>query len=254
MNLFKDMNKAEATFALAEIASALLPLTKAELYSPISKILEKNGVGFSVKDWIAGLFQSEDKDKRIIQEFGSDFSEARDFGIDICIEAAKEKFSPEVIQHWADMSSDEHERICRMYAADVADAFELKAYKGILFEEMDGFTLGTNNGDGFIHLNFKMLSAMETPLKLVDTITHELRHQYQSECVQRLHDVSEEVIKEWTKGYEIYTTDQPWAYDPWGYQYNPLEIDARYAGESVIRGMTKDFINENIHAWNGNNK
>ena len=95
---------------------------------------------------------------------------------------------------------------------------------------------------------------METPLKLVDTITHELRHQYQSECVQRFHDVSEEVIKEWTKGYEIYTTNQPWAYDPWGYKYNPLEIDARYAGESVIRGMTKDFINENIHAWNGNNR
>lgn len=152
------------------------------------------------------------------------------------------------------MSSDEHEKICRMYAADVANAFELKAYKGIIFEEMDGFTLGTNNGDGFIHLNIKMLSAMETPLKLVDTITHELRHQYQSECVQRFHDVSEEVIKEWTKGYEIYTTNQPWAYDPWGYKYNPLEIDARYAGESVIRGMTKDFINENIHAWNGNNR
>lgn len=37
----------------------------------------------------------------------------------------------------------------------------------------------------------------------------------------------------------------PWAEDPWGYKYNPLETDARYAGESVVREMTKDYMTGN---------
>ena len=35
----------------------------------------------------------------------------------------------------------------------------------------------------------------------------------------------------------------PSAYDPWGYTYNPMETDAKYFGESMVRELTKDIIN-----------
>ena len=40
---------------------------------------------------------------------------------------------------------------------------------------------------------------------------------------------------------KLYTNDSPYALDPWGYKYNALELDARYAGETVIREFTKDY-------------
>lgn len=40
---------------------------------------------------------------------------------------------------------------------------------------------------------------------------------------------------------EEYTDLPPYAFDPWGYKYNALELDARYAGETVVREFTKEY-------------
>jgi len=37
--------------------------------------------------------------------------------------------------------------------------------------------------------------------------------------------------------------DMPSAYDPWGYTYNPMETDAKYFGEAMVRELTKAIIN-----------
>ena len=90
------------------------------------------------------------------------------------------------------------------------------------------------------------LNPLNTPFNLIHTITHELRHQYQSECVNGAHDVADEVRNEWAVASEIYTTDSAWCYDPWGYMYNPLEIDSRYAGETVVREISNHIFNNAI--------
>lgn len=168
----------------------------------------------------------------------------REFGINECTEAAKQIFSPEVLENWASMSPEERMEKAHEYGERVAESFQLVDYKGVVFEPMEGKN-GYNKGDGHAYISTDLVNEQRSPLQLVDTITHELRHQYQSECIQGYHFVPDSTRTEWINGMLAYTTEMPWAEDPWGYKYNPLETDARYAGESVVREMTKDFINEN---------
>ena len=167
----------------------------------------------------------------------------REFGINECKEDAKRIFSPEVISRWPEMSPEEREEIVSQYGDCVAQNFELANYKGVVFEPMDEGTNGFNRGDGVAHISDRLIKEQLSPLQIVDTLTHELRHQYQTECIQGFHYVPDETLREWQTGLEIYTDEMPWAEDPWGYKYNPLEMDARYAGESVVRELTKDYIN-----------
>lgn len=198
------------------------------------------GIYDGVKDFFAG----NDADAKAIEELGDNFVEERDFGLDKCTEAAKEIFNPGVIENWANLSLEQRQQIAGAYAAEVADAFELQNYTGIYFEDLEPGVMGYNNGDGSIHLSNTLIAPWTSPLEIMNTITHELRHQYQFEAVQGYHNVADDVIKEWATAQEIYNYDQPHCYDPWGYTYNPLEIDARYAGETVVRNVTHDMINE----------
>lgn len=170
--------------------------------------------------------------------------DSRDFGIDKCIEAAKEIFSPELIRDWDALTPETKRNLIQKYADQVASAFELKIYSGVYFESMPPNQLGYNNGNGSIYLNEDYITNNRiSPIELLDTITHELRHQYQFESVNGLHNIPEDVRNEWKTGFEEYTLGAPYVYDPWGYTYNPLEIDANYAGSTVVREITKDMIN-----------
>lgn len=168
----------------------------------------------------------------------------REFGLKDCTEAAKEIFSPEVMENWANMSPEQRAVLAGQYGDKVAESFQLVNYSGVVFETMEGKN-GYNNGDGHAYLSDRLINEQKSPLQIVDTITHELRHQYQSECMVGLHFVPDETRLEWIQGQLMYTTEMPWAEDPWGYKYNPLETDARYAGELVVRELTKDFITGN---------
>lgn len=169
----------------------------------------------------------------------------REYGISECADAAKQIFTPEVINNWSQLSPEQRTELAKTYGDKVAESFHLINYKGVVFEPMEDGLHGYNNGDGHAYISTTLLDAMNSPIQVIDTITHELRHQYQSECIDGHHAISEDTRVEWIKGTLMYTNQSPWAYDPWGYKYNPLETDARYAGESVVREMTKDFINGN---------
>ncbi|MBR5656205.1 MAG: hypothetical protein IKW98_05925 [Prevotella sp.] len=197
------------------------------------------GIYESAKEFLAG----NEADAKAIENLGGSFVEERDFGLDKCSEAAKEIFNPGVIENWANFSLEQRQQIAGAYAAEVADAFELRNFTGVYFEDLEPGVMGYNNGDGSIHLSNTLISPWTSPLEIMNTITHELRHQYQFEAVQGYHNVTDDVIKEWATAQEIYNYDQPYCYDPWGYTYNPLEIDARYAGETVVRNVTHDMIN-----------
>lgn len=201
------------------------------------------GVYDSVASFFQGSMHSEATEA---VRYSREFSENREFGLEHCVEAAQEYFNPGVINEWSSLSDQQRAEICCGYADEVANAFELNEYNGVIFEQMEPGTFGYNNGDGYIHVSSALLASYQTPLNLVDTITHELRHQYQSECVEGHHDVSDKVRNEWTLANAIYTDQPAWCYDPWGYNYNPLEIDSRYAGETVVREITSIMFNDAI--------
>lgn len=189
------------------------------------------------------FFSSNDNDAQSLRKLGESSFEEREFGLDKCSEAAKEIFNPGVIENWSKLSTEQRKEIAGVYAKEVADAFELRTYTGIYFEDMDADTAGYNMGDGRIYLSNTLVEAWQSPLSVLNTVTHELRHQYQHEAIRGGHNISEDVREEWRVAEKIYNYNQPYCYDPWGYTYNPLEIDSRYAGETVIRNMTRDMIN-----------
>lgn len=208
-------------------------------------------VSEGIKDYCCGVYENvkdffthEEKEFAKLDE---GITEGREFGLEKCSEAALEIFNPGVIAEWGNMSLEERKDIACMYADKVAEAFELKMYQGVYIEEMESGILGANNGDGRIYISDLLIGEYTTPFQIMDTITHELRHQYQSECVNGYHDVSDEVRNEWAVATAIYNYDQPTCFDPWGYSYNPLEIDSNYAGNTVVRNVTSQMFNDAIN-------
>ena len=199
------------------------------------------GVYENVKDFFTDSVVVENR------EFGKlapEFTETREFGIQECTDAAMRIFTPEVIENWNSMSTDERIGIANAYANEVAGAFELVNFNGLIIESMEPGVGGSNNGDGYVHISELLVEAWTTPFEIMDTITHEMRHQYQSECVNGYHDIPDDVRTEWAVASSIYNYNYPSCYDPWGYKYNPLEIDSRYAGESVVRNVSNQMFNE----------
>lgn len=225
-----------------------------EAKETIAEFTEK--ITDSIKDFFAGAYENirdiftDSGPKEVpFAEFSSihakeTLQETREFGLDACSEAAKDIFNPGVISAWGSMTELERKGIALEYAERVAQAFDLANYEGTYIEKLESGTLGYNNGDGTIHITNDLLSSYTTPFQIMDTITHELRHQYQNECIRGYHDVPDEVRNEWAVAKAIYNYDQPSCYDPWGYTYNPLEIDSNYAGNTVVRNVSSQMFND----------
>ena len=174
--------------------------------------------------------------------------EAREYGVKECADVAKACFTPKIIREWGHMTLAERNLVIQEYANGIGKAMGIN-FKGIVWErfpiENGMYTYGYNAGDGYVHLNVDMLADPGQLMHVVDTVAHEARHQLQMEAIENpsKFPIDDATIKEWTVGRDVYTLDMPNAYDPWGYTYNPMETDARYFGESMVRELTKDIIN-----------
>lgn len=215
-----------------------------DLFSDIVEGIKdfSEGVYEGIKDFFTGTKEAADAD---YEKLGEEFTEARDFGLDKCAEAATDIFNAAVIEEWPNLTYEQRRDLALAYAEKVAEAFELEEYYGTIIEQLDPDILGYNQGDGYIHLTSDLLNPMLSPFEIINTITHELRHQYQNECVRGYHDVSDEVRNEWAVASDIYNYNDPYCYDPWGYRYNPLEIDSNYAGNTVINEISTKIFNGN---------
>ena len=194
----------------------------------------------SIKEFTDSVFGSQDTNEEIV--------EAREYGVKECADVAKACFTPEVIQAWGLMDLESRNKIIQEYAEGIGDAMGIN-FKGIVWEEFpieNGmYTYGYNAGDGYVHLNVDMLADPGQLMHIVDTVAHEARHQLQNEAIENpsTFPIDEATINEWTVGRQVYTLDMPSAYDPWGYTYNPMETDAKYFGEAMVRELTKAIIN-----------
>lgn len=210
-------------------------------YPNISSLIDdlRDRVLDDINEIIDGDFNDIDTFKTL----GPHFIEERDFGLERCTEAAKELFTLGVIMGWVTLSTQQRMNITEVYAKKVAEAFELVSYNGVFYENLEPGVYGYNNGNGKLNLSNELMGPKISPFRIIDTITHELRHQYQKEATQGFHNVPEDVLEEWITANQIYNLGRPCCFNPWGYNYNPLEIDARYAGETVVRNITHYLFN-----------
>jgi len=168
---------------------------------------------------------------------------AREYGLQECIDSTIEIFSPEVIDEWWNYSCEQKSEITNEYAKAIADGLNIN-FEGAIIEEMDEYTYGYTNGDGYIHLNENMLDC-GLPYSLANTIAHELRHQFQFEAMvnPEKFGIDEASIKAWEYGESTYWYQ---IFDPETYYtYNPLELDSRYFGEYMVNELLKNNINQN---------
>ena len=165
-----------------------------------------------------------------------------------CREAATSVVTPEVCDAWIDMPLEQRKEVMVELAAAI-NAAQGTDFKGVLFDaglDDDDFgktTLGFTMGDGFIHLNERVLEDSSQFLTMVDTVAHESRHQFQLQAIEdpERFGVSHETVEAWKYGFDTYT--QSWAseYDLVGYNYNPTESDARIFGESIARDVGQNW-------------
>ena len=197
-----------------------------------------------IKDIINDLYGQDE-----ISEVDSEQSDsAREYGLRECAESAKKIITYDVICAWGTMSLEERNHVAQEYAAAIGKGLGIN-FRGIVWEQFDTsdgrYRFGYNKGDGYVHLNADFLSNPAMLMHLVDTIAHEARHQFQMEAIAdpEKFNIDMATIHEWSVGKEAYTTELPSAYDPWGYTYNPLEIDSKIFGQTMVREVTKGIIN-----------
>jgi len=186
-------------------------------------------------------------DAKIIEASIGDAKEklyVREYGVKECSDAAKKFFTKEVLADWGKMSVKQREQIVTEYSNAVGKGLNID-YKGIVYEKMSPNTLGYNKGDGHVYLNKDLLKHPGAVINIIDTVAHESRHQMQSEAIKNPEKfgVDRATVKEWEYGFKNYTLDNANSLDPWGYHYNPVEVDARYFGETVVRELRKGLIN-----------
>lgn len=214
----------------------------------IPEIQEMTAEYNAVKDVWNDFIDSMNEFNDSVPDIKEQVVEAREYGVNECADVAKACFSPEVIVNWGMMNLESRNEVIQEYANGIGEAMDIN-FKGIIWEEFpieNGmYTFGYNAGDGYLHLNVDMLADPGKLMNVIDTVAHEARHQFQNEVIANpdKFPIDEATIKEWTVGKSVYTLEMPSAYDPWGYTYNPMETDAKYFGESMVRELTKDIIN-----------
>ena len=151
----------------------------------------------------------------------------------------KEIFTDEVISNWDNFSLEEKNQLLNEYYARCGEALGIDA-KGIIVDDLwashgEG-VLGLNNGNGYLMLDYRLFMDSANLGQLLDTTTHEMRHQLQSDAIknpERFPDIPQETIDAWEYNWrpENYIDGN---YDMEGYLNQPLERDANAFAEEVL--------------------
>ena len=94
--------------------------------------------------------------------------------------------------------------------------------------------MGINCGDGYLLLDVRLFEDSSSLKQLLDTTTHEMRHQFQTEAVanpERYPDIPQETIETWRENCNNYIDP---TYDLEGYINQPIERDANAFAEEVL--------------------
>ncbi len=153
-------------------------------------------------------------------------------------------FSEDVLANWSEMSLDEKSEKLNEYYIKAGENLGIDT-KGVILEPMevgyDTIEMGYNSGDGYIHINSLVVEDPSMLGQVLDTATHEMRHQFQSDAVEspnNFSDIPKDVLDVWEYELDPANYIRP-EYDLEGYYNQAIERDSRnYAGE-VLNAYTE---------------
>lgn len=176
------------------------------------------------------------------ESFISEFDEIR---TNETAEIMAEVFSKDVLENWAEMSSEEKSSKINEYYIKAGENLGIET-KGVIVEplecEQPGMvSFGYNSGDGYIHINENVLNDPSCLAQVLDTATHEMRHQFQNDVLaspERFNDIPPDVLNIWDYEMQPQNYISP-DYDYQGYYEQAIECDARDFAENVLDTYSK---------------
>ena len=147
-------------------------------------------------------------------------------------------FSEDVLTNWSEMSLDEKSAKLNEYYIKAGENLGIDT-KGVIIEPMPCETpgmisFGYNSGDGYIHLNSDVVDDPTQLGQVLDTATHEMRHQFQNDALAapyNFSDIPQDVLNVWDYEMKHYINPD---YDYQGYYEQAIECDARDFSEDVL--------------------
>lgn len=172
-------------------------------------------------------------------------SEVDEIRVTETAEIMADVFSEDVLSNWSEMSVDEKSAKLNEYYIRAGENLGIQT-KGVIIETMPCETpgmvnFGYNSGDGYIHLNADVLNDPTQFSQILDTATHEMRHQFQSDVLAAPHnfsDIPQDVMAAWEYELDPRNYISP-DYDYQGYYEQAIERDARDFAEDVLRTYTQ---------------
>jgi hypothetical protein len=168
--------------------------------------------------------------------------EAKEFDetlVEKASDVMSEVFDQKTINEWGTMSMEAREAKLSEYYSDLGKTLGIDA-KGVIIEDCSQTVgegvLGYNSGDGYLHIDSKNLEDPSKLMEVLNTTTHEARHQLQSEAIadpSRFPEISPSLISEWEHNMQNYDSG---AFGYEGYYNQVVEVDARVFAADVING------------------
>lgn len=173
------------------------------------------------------------------KQYLSEIDETR---IDETAEVMSEVFSEDVIVNWNELSIDEKAEKLNEYYIKAGENLGINT-KGVIVEYMYSepgtISFGYNAGDGYIHLNEAVVDDPSMFGEVLDTTTHEMRHQFQNDVIvnkSKFSDIPDDIIKTWEYEFKNYISPD---YDFQGYYEQSIECDARDFAEDVLKSYAQ---------------
>jgi hypothetical protein len=150
-----------------------------------------------------------------------------------------EVFDEKTLREWGTMSMEMREAKLSEYYSKLGEALGIDA-KGVIIEDcaatVGAGVLGYNSGDGYLHIDYRNLEDPSKLLDVLNTTTHEARHQLQAEAIadpSRFPEISPGLIAEWEHNMRNYDNG---AFGYESYYNQAVEADARAFATDVING------------------
>ncbi len=165
---------------------------------------------------------------------GYDLGEIDEARIQEAAEIMYDVFPEEVVANWPDLPPEIKEVFLDEYAARLSESLGIDTLDVVVDYNCEPGTLGYTNGmDGTIHINAEYINSGTDLTTILNTVAHETRHCFQQEAInhpEKYPDIPQELIDCWKYEFENYVDG---SYDPFGYAYQFIEVDARNFGEDV---------------------
>lgn len=173
------------------------------------------------------------------------FEDSRNYGISEASAVAKEMFTQDVFNEWKNMSEIQRQEYLETYGDKLADILGID-FKGISFTELCDYIYcwGYSDGSGRISVTPALVKDPNNLVEAINTISHEIRHEYQEQAIKnpdKFH-VDEKSYNEWKVANDAYSVTGASELDPFGYEYNALELDAKHFGEGIISNLQRNLI------------